>query len=116
MNTLSSSIRHFQNRATRVAVTYQPFVPRVAVLLAVICALSMFLYGIFLLEAVGQTAMRTSSERQIRELSSQLATLEGQYLAATKELTPEKARELGYVTPAKVSTVVVDKASFTFAH
>jgi len=100
----------------RVAVAYQPYVPRVAVLLVVVCAVSAFLYGIFLLEAVGQAASRTSAERQIHDLSSQLGVLEGQYLAAAKELTPERAEALGYVTPAQVSTVVVgDTASLSFA-
>ena len=95
-------------RTESIAVAYQPYVPRVAVLLVLICAVSAFLYGVFLLEAVGQTASRTSAERQIHDLSGQLGVLEGQYLAATKELTPERAEALGYVTPAQVSTVIVN--------
>lgn len=99
-----------------VAVTYQPYMARTAALLAVICALAAFLYGIFLLEAVGQAASRTNAERQIHDTSSRLSVLEGQYLAATKDLTPERAKMLGYVTPAQVSTVVVDgnAASLSF--
>lgn len=98
-------------RVERVAVAYQPYMPRIAALLVVVCALSAFLYGIFLLEAVGQAAARTVAERQIHELSSQLSVLEGQYLAATKDLTPERARELGYVTPVQISTVVVNSSA-----
>ena len=95
-------------KVERVAVAYQQYLSRVIVFLVVVCAVSAFLYGIFLLEAVGQTASRTSAERQINDLTGQLSTLEGQYLATAKELTPERAQALGYVTPAEVSTVVVN--------
>ena len=113
---MTSVIHNVQVKVERVAVAYQPYVPRMAVLLVVVCAISAFLYGIFLLEAVGQAASRTSAERQIHDLSSQLSVLEGQYLAATKELTPERAQSLGYVMPAHVSTVVVNgsNASLSF--
>ena len=40
-----------------------------------------------------------------------VGALEGQYLAATKSLTPEKAQALGLVAPSQVSTVVVGKSS-----
>lgn len=106
-----NSIHTIQIRTERIAVAYQPYVPRVAALLVVVCAVAAFLYGIFLLEAVGQAASRTSAERQIRELSSQLSILEGEYLAATKDLTPDRARALGYVLPAQVSTVVVNSSA-----
>jgi hypothetical protein len=99
----------------RAAVTYQPYMPRVAALLVVVAAMAAFLYGIFLLEAVGQAASRTSAERQIRDLSSQLSVLEGRYLAATKDLTPERAQALGYVTPTEVSTVVVNGNATTLS-
>src|SRR5258708_837966 len=98
----------------RIAVTYQPYLARVAAFLVVAAAIAAFLYGIFLLEAVGQAASRTTAERQIRDLSSQLSVLEGQYLAATKELTPERAASLGYVAPAQISTVVISKAPLSF--
>jgi hypothetical protein len=98
-----------------VALTYQPYLPRVAAALAVVCALSAFLYSVFLLEAVAQAASRTSAERQIHDISSELGVLEGQYLAATQSLTPARARALGLVAPAQVSTVVVgEKSSLSF--
>ncbi len=106
-----TSTHDLQLHIERVAVRYQPYLSRIAALLVVVCALSAFLYGFFLLEAVGQAASLTSAERQIHDISSQLGILEGQYLAATKELTPERAAMLGYVTPAKVSTVVVGAAT-----
>jgi cytochrome c-type biogenesis protein CcmH/NrfG len=105
-----------QQNTERVAVMYLPYLPRVAALLAVVCALSAFLYGAFLLEAVAQAASRTTAERQIEALQSQLGTLEGQYLSATQTLTPERAVALGFVAPKIVSTVVVDSeaASLSF--
>jgi hypothetical protein len=90
-----------------IAITYQPYIPRIAATLAVMCALSAFLYSAFLLEAVAQAASRTTAERQIRDISSTLGVLEGQYLMATESLTPERARALGFVAPAEVTTVVV---------
>jgi cytochrome c-type biogenesis protein CcmH/NrfG len=105
---MKPAIQHMQQNVTRVAVAYQPYLARTAALLVVMCAVSAFLYGIFLLEAVGQAASRTTAERQIHDISSQLSMLEGQYLAATKELTPERAKALGYVAPAQVSTVIID--------
>jgi hypothetical protein len=105
---MKPNLHTIQIRTERVAVAYAPYMPRVAAALVVLCAVSAFLYGIFLLEAVGQAASRTSAERQIHDLSSKLSVLEGQYLAATKELTPERAKAEGYVTPAQVSTVVLD--------
>jgi hypothetical protein len=95
----------------RAAVQYSSYLPRIAALLAVVFALSIFLYGIFLLEAVAQAASKTTAERQIESLSSQLGVLEGKYLSATQSLTPGRAEALGYVAPATVSTVVLSAPS-----
>ena len=100
-----------QLRLERAALHYQAYLPRVAAVLAVICALSAFLYGIFLLEAVAQAGARTTAERHVRELSSDLSQLEAQYLASTQTLTPERAQALGYVSPKEVSTVVITTPS-----
>jgi hypothetical protein len=67
--------------------------------------LSVLLYGVFLLEAVANTAKRTAAERQARELTSNTSELEGEYLAHTKSLTLERATELGYVAPEHTTTV-----------
>jgi hypothetical protein len=98
----------FNRSLERSAVQYSGYLPRIAAIMAVIFALSVFLYGIFLLEAVAQTASKTTAERQIGSLSSQLGVLEGKYLSATQSLTPERAEALGYVAPKLVSTVVVN--------
>lgn len=94
---------------------YNGYLPRIAALMATIFAISIFLYGIFLLEAVAQAASKTTAERQIESLSSQLGVLEGKYLSATQALTPQRAEALGYVAPARISTVVVQgPASLSF--
>jgi hypothetical protein len=49
--------------------------------------------------------------RHLFTRGGKLSVLEGQYLAATKELTPERAKSMGYVTPANVSSVVVSGAA-----
>jgi len=103
------------NRGFRAAAhAYQPYLGRIATLLACACALSLFLYGVFLLEAVAHAASLASAEKQTRDIASQMSALEGQYLVDTQALTPEKAQALGFVTPAVVSTVVANEQSFSF--
>ncbi|HEV8666633.1 MAG TPA: hypothetical protein VN665_02170, partial [Candidatus Paceibacterota bacterium] len=69
---MKSATFQLQVNLERVAVKYHPYLSRVAAFLVVVCAVSAFLYGVFLLEAVGQAAARTTAERQINDLSSQL--------------------------------------------
>ena len=70
-----------------------------------LCALAIFLYGVFLLLAVMHTAARTSLEKEITATVAMLGDLEAEYLAETKKLTPERAVELGMVVPQTVSVV-----------
>ena len=88
-----------------IAITYTPVLNKVSALLAGLIALSVLLYGVFLLEAVANTAKRTAAEKQVRDLTAQTGALEAQYLALTQEMTPERAQELGFVTPKDVTTV-----------
>jgi hypothetical protein len=88
-----------------IATTWTPYLTRAMAALAAITALSVFLYGIFLLEAVGNTAQRSAAERDIRALTSKVSSLEQAYLAQTREMTLERAHALGFVTPATVTTV-----------
>ena len=74
-------------------------------LLAAVCAVSAFLYGVFLLEAVGHTANRARASQDIRELKSKLSDLESRYFSATVALTPAYASALGFVSPSNVTTV-----------
>jgi hypothetical protein len=74
-------------------------------LLACLCAVSVFLYGAFLLLAVAHTASRARAGAAIVELKGKLSSVENRYLAATQELTPTYAAQLGFVRPASVSVV-----------
>jgi hypothetical protein len=102
---MSNFTHQTQRSLERVAVIYQPYLSRAAALMTVIIAVSAFMYGIFLLEAVAHAGSRTAAERAIRDISTKLSVLEGQYLEATQALTPTRAKALGFVTPEKVSTV-----------
>lgn len=95
---------------THTLVLYHAYLARVAALLAALCALSVFLYGIFLLMAVAHTAARSEAQSQIVHLSASLGDLEAQYLSQDRMITPEHAQELGYVKPQAISTVYATAA------
>jgi outer membrane murein-binding lipoprotein Lpp len=101
-----------------IAITYTPYMKRTLAVLAAVVALSIFLYGIFLLEAVGNTAKRTALERDVRNLSSKVSGLEQTYLAATREMTLERAKALGFVVPSQITTVYAtrDVHSLSLGH
>jgi len=73
--------------------------------LAFICAASVFLYGVFLLEAVGHTAARARAGHAVSALKSKLSDVESRYLEATQAITPARAQALGFVPPSSVATV-----------
>ena len=84
---------------------YQLYLARVTAALCVVTALSVFLYGTFLLMAVSHTASRTQAQHSIAEVSARVSDLEGSYLAATKDITPDRATALGLVAPVQVATL-----------
>jgi len=88
-----------------IALTYTPYVHRAATLFAAVIVCSLLMYGIFLLEAVSSTAKRAHAEREIKALTSELSTMQSQFLSYTREVSPERATSLGFVTPSEVSTV-----------
>ena len=92
---------------------YNTYLARTAVVLTILCTISVFLYGIFLLMAVTHTAGRTAAERQITNLSANLGDMEMQYLTDQKSLTQERALALGYVTPSNISTVYANAGAET---
>ena len=94
-----------------IARIHTPLLTRTLALLAGILTLCVFLYGVFLLEAVGNTARRTSAEREVHALTSKVASLEQTYLSKTREMTLERAHALGFVTPATVTTVFATAGS-----
>ncbi len=96
---------NMKNNLQAVAISYTPHLRRAGALFGAVVALSLFLYGFFLLEAVAHTASRTQAQRQIQSLTSQMSGLEEKYLASTQHMTLELAGELGFAAPASVATV-----------
>jgi hypothetical protein len=94
---------------------YNIYVGRaVAVMLGVILV-SVLLYGALLLGAVSHAAGRTAAEQSVRTLSAQVSELESQYLAATQDLSPERAAAMGFVAPVAVVTVFAAAPTLTLA-
>ena len=94
-----------KNQTRAVALTYTSRLTRAAALLAFVTACALLLYGIFLLEAVDSTAKRSAAGRDMKALAAELSTMQAEYFAYTKEVSPERAAELGFVMPTEVSTV-----------
>ncbi|HYF12928.1 MAG TPA: hypothetical protein VD928_01355 [Candidatus Paceibacterota bacterium] len=88
-----------------IAITYSTHLTRIMAVLAVITALSVFLYGIFLLEAVGNTASRARVQKDIRDVASRVSALEEVYLEKTRQITLKRAQDMGFVAPYEVTTV-----------
>lgn len=87
------------------------YLSRIAALLACVCAVSVLLYGILLLEAVAHTASQTTAERHIRQIDAHLSDLEAQYLSYSQGLTKERAMALGFSMPTEVTTVFATAAA-----
>jgi len=94
---------------------YHLYVRRAVALLATVVVVCAFLYGFFLLEAVSHAASQAQAHREVASLSSKVGKLQAQYLAATKALTPERARALGFVAPTAVATVYADVNSLSLS-
>lgn len=102
-------------RTLEAIAVYDAYTPKAAAILSGICAVSVFLYGIFLLLAVVHTTQRTALEKQITVHMALLGDLEAQYLAQTKNFTPERAQELGFAAPVAVTTVFAGGAAAALA-
>ncbi len=87
---------------------YHLYARRAVAGLVAVIALSAFAYGFFLLEAVSHAASQAEARREVSSLSSKVGRLQSQYLSATKALTPERARSLGFVAPEHVAVVYAD--------
>lgn len=96
---------------TSAALNSQLYLSRISVLLACVCAAAVLLYGIFLLEAVAHAASQTNAQRQIGQINAQLGDLEARYLSDSQDLTPQKAAELGFVSPTQTTTVFATAAT-----
>lgn len=95
---------------------YNLYARRAVALLGLVVVSCAFMYGFFLLEAVSHAASQAQTRHAIAQLSSKVGTLQARYLAATKALTPARAKELGFVEPAQVATVYAqsDNLSLTY--
>ena len=90
---------------------YHAYLTRTAAVCAGLCALSVFLYGAFLLLAVSHAAARTQAMRGVAAIAQQVSSMEMRYLQATKELTPDRAVALGFVAPTETKTVFATAAA-----
>lgn len=93
--------------------TYSPHVTRLIAGCAGVIALSLFLYGIFLLEAVAHTAARAEAKHESKQVISRLSVLESEYLEKTRQVTLERALMLGFVEPKQVTTVYATAAALS---
>jgi len=94
------------SQAQTLALTHL-YTARAIALLGGVCALSVFFYATFLLLTVTHAAGQTAIERQINALAAHVSDMETQYLVATKDITPDKALAMGFVSPnqKQISTV-----------
>lgn len=88
-----------------IVLVYNQYIRRVVALLALVCAVSVFLYGTFLLMAVAHAASIASTIRQVRTVTTEVSKLESTYLTLTKSLTIGDATSLGYIKPAAIAVI-----------
>ncbi|HVZ75887.1 MAG TPA: hypothetical protein VG934_01290 [Candidatus Paceibacterota bacterium] len=91
-----------------IAITYTPYLNRLNALFAAVIALSVFFYGVFLLEAVANAAKRTDAQKELSAITTHIGEMETGYLAATRDLTLDSVKAMGYVAPAGITTVLAD--------
>jgi hypothetical protein len=92
---------------------YNKYSTRIIAGLAALCALSVFMYGAFLLMAVAHAAELKVIEEELMVLESEASQLQSQYIVKTKALTIEHARALGFVEPVAQTTVAVSDAGLS---
>ncbi len=94
---------------------YHLYVRRAVAALVAVIVVCAFAYGFFLLEAVSHAASQAEARREIVALSSKVGSLQSQYLSATKALTPERARALGFVSPTQVAVVYATQQALSLS-
>ena len=92
---------------------YHVWVRRLTALLLGVVGVCVFLYGGLLLSATAHAAGAAKAQHEVRALQGEVAQLEGEYLAQNKALSPERAKALGFVTPASVESVYAQGSSLT---
>ena len=101
----SSASTNNMTTFTRSIDLYQLYLSRAIALLVGVCAISVFLYVVFLMLAVEHTASRTAAQNNVDDLRTEVSALETQYLRDMEILTPERAAELGFIAPKDVTPV-----------
>ena len=100
----------------KLIILYDAYARRIFALLALVCALSAFAYGFFLLEAVAHTAARARATQEVKAMRTLLSHAETSYLSIAQTLTPARAAEMGFGQPVRVSTVyATDSSLLTFS-
>lgn len=89
---------------------FQLYLSRTMALLVGVCALSVFLYVVFLMLAVEHTASRSASREHMDALTVEVSALETSYLQDMEKITPSRATELGFVTATDVVPVYAGDA------
>lgn len=94
---------------------YNLYIRRVAAAVAIAFAVSVFLYGAFLLMAVAHAAELRGIEDELGRIESSVSTLQAEYIVRTRTLTLDRAYELGFVEPIAQNTVVAGSPGLTLA-
>lgn len=68
------------------------------------------LYGYAVVNSIAQVSLRESALKEVRTLTAERASLEGQFLAKTSGITEEYARTLGYRDPKDRVFIAVPQA------
>lgn len=69
-------------------------------LLGLLLVVAAIVYGYAIIASVAHVAAKADLVRQNSILAGEVAALEAKYLAASKDVTPEYAHSLGYVSPS----------------
>ncbi len=91
------------------------YLGRISLVSAIVAALAAFLYGVFLLMTIMHATVQQGAQANIQILTTQVSTLETQYLHETEAITPTTATQLGFVVPADVSTVYASQNAPTLS-
>jgi len=84
---------------------YHSHVRRIVTILGVVIAVSVFLYGTFLLMAVAHAAAIAKTNKNIRTVTTEVSKLENSYLTLTKSLTLGDAIAMGFLKPSSIAVM-----------
>ena len=93
------------------ALLFEFYCKLVMILSVIVIVISIFVYVTFLLLAVGRTEVRTNAEVSIKEVASDLGSVQAQYIVATQSITPQRATGLGFVRATSSDVLYVNAAA-----